>query len=838
MGEEIDKTHFSSANFEQFDIKLKQETALLADWFAKHRLDEEQLNCGIELEAWLINKDFSPAPVNDRFLALANNPLLSPELALFNLELNNIPAALRNGCLSAMHEELKSSWLNCIELARHMDIEFGLFGILPTLQPHDLTLEHISGYNRFTALNEQILLQRKGRPLKVDIAGHEHLRIEQQSVMLESAATSFQVHFQVPATYAPRYYNASLLASAATVAVSANSPFLFGKHLCAETRVPLFEQAVEVGGYADAAQGPLKRVSFGSNYLHTSALEVFEENLKHFPVLLPISLDEAPEELRHVHLHNGTIWRWNRPLVGFDANNRPHIRIEHRVMPAGPTLVDMLANAAFYYGLTHSLARQNNAPENDISFTTAKDNFYKAVRLGLDARVKWSNDKTLSIKKLILNTLLPMAREGLQDLKIDSQDLDYFLNIIEERTTNEQNGAAWQVAFVQRTGRDMRLLTETYLAQQYRNEPVHTWELPALPKKLKDPELQMLDELPDGFLQADARELYAMLKGPTLITLKGQQAEGIFISVLLHGNENSGLLAIQQLLRTYQNKPLPRTVFLFIGNVEAARYNLRLLSGQADYNRAWPGTTLEDCAETRLLANLYSFLEKQPLLLSIDLHNNTGLNPQYACVNRLDNRFLRLALLFSRTVVYFIRPRGVQSQALAKLCPAVTVECGKVGDRSGIERAEKFIGVCLNLKELSNDSISPTDIDLFHTVAQVKMQPRVKFSFDEDRADIHFSHELEYMNFRELTPGTPLGDCAQLEKPPFIVMNEQDKDVYENYFKIENGILRITRPIMPSMLTTDERVIQQDCFCYLMERINPPNVFDRFIQNLTKGEDE
>ncbi|HEX7026665.1 MAG TPA: M14 family metallopeptidase [Gammaproteobacteria bacterium] len=819
MGQEIQKTRFNKSQFDRYNARLRRETELLAVRLAGNAFDNRHMSCGFELEGWLVDADYRPAPVNHRFLALANNPLLSAELALFNIELNTTPLPLSGKCLSSSEHEIADLLQSCGTLAADLGIQLSFTGTLPTLRESDLTIDNLSHSNRFAALNQQVLLQRKGRPLKVDINGHEHLHIEHMDVMLESTTTSFQVHFQVPVSEAVRYYNASIAASAATIGVSGNSPFLFGKQLWAETRIPLFEQAVEVGGYAGASQGPLKRVGFGSGYLKNSMLESFMENLEHFPVLLPTLFDTPPDEYAHLRLHNGTIWRWNRPLIGFSEDGCPHIRIEHRVIPAGPTTIDAMANAAFYYGLAHAFAQREKDIETQLTFTTAKDNFYKAARQGLQARVKWVNDETVSLKKLVLNTLLPIAKEGLQALNIDKEDRDLYLNIIRERTACGQTGAQWQVEFANRTGRDMRLLTETYLKYQRDNRPVHTWELPELPQKSREPELQLLDQLPEGFLQIGARDLHTLLKGPTLICLPGREQRGIFISVLLHGNEPSGLLAVQSVLSKYRDKPLPRQLYIFIGNIEAARYGLRQLNGQTDYNRAWPGTELPPSSESRLLAKVYEIMRDKDLLLSIDVHNNTGLNPHYGCVNRLDPQYLRLALLFSRTVVYFKRPRGVQAIAFAELCPAVTVECGKVGDQRGIKAAVNLIETCLSLRSLSNEPVDNRDIDLFHTAAQVKIPERLTFSFDDEPADINFSHELEYMNFREITPGTPFGDCAQLTVPPFIVLNEQGEDVYRDYFEVENGLLRVTRPVMPSMLTLDERIIRQDCFCYLMERI-------------------
>lgn len=289
------------------------------------------------------------------------------------------------------------------------------------------------------------------------------------SVMLEAAATSFQIHTQVPFEQAHHYYNASILASAPMVGVSANSPFLFGKQLWHETRIPVFEQAVDTGeGQA--------RVSFGSGFAAGSLLECFEENVEHYDVLLPILFDAAPGRFEHLRLHNGTIWRWNRPLVGFDDDGTPHFRIEHRVMPAGPTLIDMLSNAVFYYGVAAVLSDACMSGSSPCDFETAKTNFYTASREGLDASILWQGEN-VPVRDLILDTLLPMAKAGLEKLAIDDADAQKYLDIIRERTLNGQNGARWQIAYAERYGRDMRQMTQAYWRHQQTGQPVHTWEI-------------------------------------------------------------------------------------------------------------------------------------------------------------------------------------------------------------------------------------------------------------------------------------------------------------------------------------------------------------------------
>lgn len=334
------------------------------------------------------------------------------------------------------------------------------------------------------------------------------------------------------------------------------------------------------------------------------------------------------------------------------------------------------------------------------------------------------------------------------------------------------------------------------------------------------PRLIQLNALPDGFLDISATELHTLLPGPSLIHLTGRREPPMFVSILLHGNEDVGLYAVQRLLKGSHSKELPRSLSLFIGNVEAAQTGVRRLDGQVDYNRCWPTTELPNSPETRMMSEVWEEMRRRRVFLSIDVHNNTGLNPHYACINRLDHRFLQLATLFSRTVVFFLRPRGVQSMAFAELCPAVTLECGRPGQEHGVEHAADFLHACLHLSEVPRHAVSEHDIDLFHTVAQVKVPDDVSFSFDHDGVDIRFHRELDHLNFRELASGTELAVVAQPTGTNLSAFDETGRDVTAEHFELRGNRVLLKRSIMPSMLTLDERIVRQDCLCYLMERLS------------------
>ncbi|MCU7960363.1 MAG: succinylglutamate desuccinylase/aspartoacylase family protein [gamma proteobacterium symbiont of Bathyaustriella thionipta] len=334
--------------------------------------------------------------------------------------------------------------------------------------------------------------------------------------------------------------------------------------------------------------------------------------------------------------------------------------------------------------------------------------------------------------------------------------------------------------------------------------------------------LSEFDDLPDGLLQLPAQRLCEVLTGPSLIHLSGRRAAPLFLSVLMHGNEDVGWEAVRSLLQHYtkNQEKLPRSLSLFIGNIDAAAAGLRHLPEQPDYNRVWPGTDLPPSAEQDMMTQVVQIMRQRKPFASVDLHNNTGLNPHYACINDINPQNLHLATLFSRTVVYFVRPLGVQSMAMSQLCPAVTLECGKVGQAHGVDHAREYIQACLHLSELSEHPLAHADVDLFHTVAVVKVSADVSLSFEENNQDLTFANDLDHMNFRELPAETCLADVRAGVKMPLRVCAENGDDVTQRFFNIKQGQLFTRIPVMPSMLTRDTEVIRQDCLCYLMERLD------------------
>jgi hypothetical protein len=475
MGQEITRTRFSDADFRDFHRHLAAETRLLSRLPDSGGFSDRRFVAGFELEAWLLDHAGFPNPVNQSYLRALNDPMVVPELSRFNVELNAPPLEMRAGALFELEGSMQRTWDACQQVAHGMDTVLAMIGILPTIRNEDLCLENISALNRYDVLNAQVLQQRKGAPIRIDIAGDDHLLLERQDVMLEAATTSFQLHLQVPFERAARYYNASLITCAPLLAAAVNSPLLFGHRLWQETRVPLFEQAVDIGGYAGLDDADIRRVTFGRDYVSDSLLELFEENLRHYPVLLPMPQQEAAERLPHVRLHNGSIWRWVRPLIGFDGAGGGHVRLEQRVLPSGPTVLDMAANAAFYFGLVHALAGAVRAPEGLLPFADARANFYAAARDGLSAELTWLDGHRYTARDLVLDECLPLARRGLTEFGFAEDEIRHGLDVLEMRVRSGLTGAQWQLGRLAAVGGDAQRMMADYLENQRAGAPVHEW---------------------------------------------------------------------------------------------------------------------------------------------------------------------------------------------------------------------------------------------------------------------------------------------------------------------------------------------------------------------------
>jgi gamma-glutamyl:cysteine ligase YbdK (ATP-grasp superfamily) len=472
MGEEIQSESFYQKDFEKFQIKLKEENALLKNWFDQDIFSKKTNVGGLELEAWIVDKDGNPQAENLNLLKQINDELVVPELSSFNIEFNAPHHSLAADALSSMEESLQHNWTHATKISADMGLNLVAIGILPTIKDELLNTHNMTPLHRYKVLNDQVLRLRKQRPIHLDIQGCEHLQSEHSDVMLESAATAFQIHLQTSHNDCITLFNLSKIIAAPLVAIGANSPYLFGKNLWAETRIPLFEQSVSTGGKALS-----QRVSFGLNYIKDSMYDVFSSNIDRFPVIIPMGFDDPPEKMHHLKLHNGTIWRWVRPLLGNDEDGTPHLRIEQRVLPAGPSIVDMVANMAFYYGLVHYFLKHESNLTEDIPFNVAKNNFYTAAKEGIHSKLLWNDGKKYAVTSLVLDNLLSKSEQGLNELQISDKDIKYYLENIEKRMEKRTNGAEWQRQFVESRNATMNELCLHYIEQQNSGAPVHLWEI-------------------------------------------------------------------------------------------------------------------------------------------------------------------------------------------------------------------------------------------------------------------------------------------------------------------------------------------------------------------------
>lgn len=489
MGEKIEQIRYDPEALAVYEHKLGRclhALRLMLDggWFEGART-----RVGMELELVLVDEAGNPRPVNDPLLERLESTDFQTELAQFNIEFNLKPCDVSPAVLHDFEETLACCLDHALEQAGPLGAQIVLVGILPTLQAWHLTEHSLSSNPRYHALNEQILLVR-GEDLRIDIEGDERLRLRAGSITPEAASTSLQLHLQVTPDEFPRYWNVAQAISAAQLAVACNSPFLLGRQLWRETRIAVFEQAIDTRTQEAIVRGVPPRVWFGDRWV-TGVLELFEETVSCFPPLLPVISDEDPirdlrrgtaPRLKELTLLNGTVWRWNRPVYAV-ADGVPHLRVENRVLPAGPSVVDAIANAAFYYGLLRHLAEQDPELVTRLDFRTATENFYSAARHGIESELVWPEAGAVPARELVLEHLLPLAHEGLTAWGIDPVDRDRYLGITERRCAGGQTGATWQIDMVrslmERRGLDrdkaLREMTRRYIEHMRANEPVHTW---------------------------------------------------------------------------------------------------------------------------------------------------------------------------------------------------------------------------------------------------------------------------------------------------------------------------------------------------------------------------
>lgn len=475
MGQEINTINFSAEDEAIFHSKLREETKVLKGWFDEKRFNREHPKCGLELEAWTVTEDFIPAPISDNFIKALGDPLVVPEISKFNFELNSKPYPIIGNVFSKIEGEISLLWKKCENFAEDLNHRTLMIGTLPTLRDYMLTMDNLSPEKRYFALNEQVMKLRAQQPISIDFEGRDEIHLKHNDVITECAATSLQVHFGVNQENAPKYYNSSIVASSLVSAVCANSPFFYGKELWDESRIPIFEQSVNIKSFRNSQGEHSRRVSLGNGYVRKCIMELFLENLNGYPILLPDIKDTGSDKINHLLLQNGTIWRWNRPLIGLCEKGIPGLRLEFRIPSAGPTMTDAISNLVFQIAVVEYLYGIDGLEEK-IPFPMAKENFYNACQKGLSAEITWLDGKKVNINELLLKEILPKASIAMKKFGVDQSDIEFYLQKnIKSRLEKEQNGANWQKGFVRKHGPRFQEMMEVYYDYQKKNIPVHLW---------------------------------------------------------------------------------------------------------------------------------------------------------------------------------------------------------------------------------------------------------------------------------------------------------------------------------------------------------------------------
>ena len=490
MGEQNVKANIDETTHQAFMKSLLTEVSALERMLDTGLIETGIRRIGAEQEMFLIDKAQKPALKAMDILEVINDERFTHELGLFNLEANLSPRRLGGDCLRLMEKETQEVYKHARDTAARFDCDIALVGILPTLTKENLGLDSMVPTPRYFALNDAIRALR-GDEFEFTINGIDQLAVKHDNVMLEACNTSFQVHFQVSPENFAKNYNIAQVVTAPLLAAAVNSPILLGKRLWHETRIAVFEYSVDTRSKVHQERGLKPRVHFGDRWLDESVTEIFKEDIARFRIVLTTDTEEDPlgmidngimPELNALRLHNGTIYRWNRPCYGVH-NNVPHLRIENRVIPAGPTVLDEVANAAFFYGMMAGMTEKIEDIRELLTFSDVKANFLAAARDGIRAQMNWFNDTHLPAKELVLEQLLPLAREGLQEAGIDKDDIDRYLGVVHDRVTHRRTGSRWALESLEEMkekgtmDQRMRCLVGSMVDQQSTGKPISEWKL-------------------------------------------------------------------------------------------------------------------------------------------------------------------------------------------------------------------------------------------------------------------------------------------------------------------------------------------------------------------------
>lgn len=471
------------------DIKAL-EIMLKDGWFPK----KDVIHIGAEQEICLIDQHCKPAPKALEVLDLLNDDSFTTELAKFNIETNLQPRKFTDKCLSEIENEIHEKLQLLSHSAKEINVDYVITGILPTIRKFDMELENLTPLKRYDSLIKAINKLR-GKIYELRIRGIDELNLKHDSAMLEACNTSFQVHLQVDANDFVRKYNIAQALAGPVLAISCNSPMLFGKRLWHETRVALFQQSIDTRITSEHLRERSARVTFGNKWLKNSILDLYKEDIMRFRVMLMTDVEEdvfqelkegRTPKLKALNVHNSTVYRWNRPCYGISPNGKPHLRIENRILPSGPTPSDEVANAAFWLGLMEAFDQEYEDITELMDFDDANSNFFIAAYNGIDTKLKWTNDSYVETSKLVLDELLPIARIGLNNRKVAKEDIDKYLGIIQKRVESRQTGSAWMLKsfskLIKETPREETAIaiTSSMVRQQKANKPIHSWEVASM----------------------------------------------------------------------------------------------------------------------------------------------------------------------------------------------------------------------------------------------------------------------------------------------------------------------------------------------------------------------
>ncbi len=548
-------------DIQQFVQNIITDTRALERMLYEEVFETDTIRIGAEQEFNLIDQHFKPAPINLEVLKAANNEAYTTELARFNMECNVPPLEFKGKCLSKMENSISTLLNKVRKVAQEFDVDIILMGILPTIRKSDLEMKNLTPYDRYKALMQAILRLRGEDSMPLRITGIDELKTKHNSPLLEACNTGFQVHLQVTPDDFTQKYNIAQAIAGPALSPATNSPMLFGKRLWKETRIALFQQSIDTRATRFHLRDQSPRVMFGNQWVKKSIIELYQEDMVRFRVMLSSNANEDSlqilqdgkiPDLKALLVHNSTVYRWNRPCYG-NAGGIPHLRIENRVLPAGPSVLDEMSNAALWLGLLNGLGDHYPDITKVLDFDDAKANFRKVCRHGMDVTFSWINGKKISARDLLSKELIPIAAEGLKKNKVAQEDIDRYMGTLQERVKTRKTGAQWMLdsysKLTKEATKEQALLSITActVKNQQMGKPIHEWDLASL-DELEGSEISSLPV--EAFMHTDVFSLHKedildlaaeMMNTQRIRYLPVEDKEGRLI----------GLLTSSQLLKYY-----------------------------------------------------------------------------------------------------------------------------------------------------------------------------------------------------------------------------------------------------------------------------------------------